>query len=59
MAELKTKQNTASVLDFINSFEDEQKRKDSLELLKLFEGVTGEKAKMWGKFNSWLWAIPL
>jgi hypothetical protein len=48
MAELKTKVNDASVLDFINSVEDEQKRKDSLELLSIFEKITGEKAKMWG-----------
>lgn len=48
MAELKTKVNDASVTDFINSVEDEQKRKDAFELLKMFESVTKEKAKMWG-----------
>ncbi len=48
MSELKTKPNNASVLDFINSVDDESKRKDSLELLKIFEEITGEKAKMWG-----------
>lgn len=48
MAEPKTQKNDASVLDFINSVEDEGKRNDSLELLKIFEQVTGEKAVMWG-----------
>lgn len=48
MAELKTKVNDASVLDFINRVDDEVKRKDSLMLLKMFEETTGEKAKMWG-----------
>lgn len=48
MAELKTKVNNASVNDFLNSVPDDQKRKDSFVLLRLFEKVTGEKAKMWG-----------
>ena len=49
MAELKTKQTKASVREFINSFADsEQKRKDSFELLKLMQDLTGHKPKMWG-----------
>lgn len=49
MAELKTKQTNASVKDFVNSFADtEQKRKDSFELIKLMQQVTGHKPKMWG-----------
>ena len=48
MAELKTKQNNASVKDFINSVEDKQKIKDANQLLKMFIEVTGEKPKMWG-----------
>lgn len=49
MAELKTKQNNANVREFITSFTDnEQKRKDSFELLKIMQDVTGNKAKMWG-----------
>ncbi len=48
MAELKTQKNNASVEDFIKSVEDENKRNDSLTLLKLFEKITGEKAVMWG-----------
>ena len=34
-AEVKTKVNEASVTDFLNTVEDEQKRKDSFEILKL------------------------
>lgn len=48
MAEIKTKVTKASVKDFIASVTDETKRQDSLVLLKLFEKITGEKAKMWG-----------
>lgn len=48
MAELKTKVTSASVTDFLNTIEDEQKRADSFALLKIFEEVTGEKPKMWG-----------
>lgn len=49
MADLKTKKNEASVTDFLNSIEDEQKRKDSFELLQLIEEITGDRATMWGK----------
>ncbi len=48
MAEPKTQKNNASVTDFIDSVEDEQKRKDAHELLKIFEKITGEKPTMWG-----------
>ncbi|MBE0676057.1 MAG: DUF1801 domain-containing protein [Bacteroidales bacterium] len=49
MAELKTKQTTADVSDFILSFADtEQKRNDSFELLDFFMEVTGFEPRMWG-----------
>ena len=48
MAEPKTKENDANVEDFIKSVKDEQKIKDSFQLLKLFVEETGEKPKMWG-----------
>lgn len=48
MAELKTKLNDSSVEDFLNAIEDEQKRTDSFELLKMMEEISGEPAKMWG-----------
>lgn len=47
-AELKTKVNDANVTDFLNSIEDEQKRKDSLEIARIMEQITKEKPKMWG-----------
>lgn len=49
MAELKTKQTDADVINFINSFVDsEQKRKDSFELLDLMKKWTGFEPRMWG-----------
>ena len=48
MAELKTKKNRGSVHEFIKSVDDEQKRKDSKELLKIFRSATGERPVMWG-----------
>jgi hypothetical protein len=47
--ELKTKQTTADVIGFINSFaETEQKPRDSLELLNLMKDWTGFEPKIWG-----------
>jgi hypothetical protein len=48
MAENKTKPTSASVEDFINSVQDEQKRKDSFVLLEIMKKATGEDPKMWG-----------
>ena len=49
MAELNTKQTNADVHNFINSFADnEQKRIDSFELLKLIQDLTGFEPRMWG-----------
>lgn len=48
MAELKTKVNAASVEDFLNSIADENKRKDSFALLKLYRKITKMEPKMWG-----------
>jgi hypothetical protein len=48
LAQLKTKQNAASVKDFIATLPDEQKRKDCLTLIKLMEKASKEKPKMWG-----------
>jgi hypothetical protein len=47
-AEVKTKVNDASVADFLNSVVDEQKRKDSFEILKIMKQITKEEPKMWG-----------
>ena len=48
LAEVKTKENDASVMDFINSVENEQKRKDSLLVLDMMQKATNEQPKMWG-----------
>jgi len=48
LAEIKTKPTSLSVDDFINSITDEQKRKDSLVILKLMEKAMKVKPKMWG-----------
>ena len=48
LAEIKTKQTSESVEDFINSVKEEQKRKDSFVLLEMMKKASGEDAKMWG-----------
>ena len=48
MAEPKTKPNDASVEKFLNSVEDEQKKKDSFRVLDIMEEITGAPARMWG-----------
>lgn len=47
-AELKTKVNDASVVKFLESVTDEQKRNDSFEIVKLMQQITKEEPKMWG-----------
>lgn len=48
MAEIKTKETSASVEDFINSIKDETKRKDSFVLLEMMKKASGHEPKMWG-----------
>jgi hypothetical protein len=48
LVEIKTKENDSSVEDFLNTINGDQKRKDSLLLLKLIQKITKEKPKMWG-----------
>lgn len=48
MAELKTKVTDANVEDFINSVENERRRKDGLKLLEIYKRVIGLEPKMWG-----------
>jgi len=48
LAEIKTKENSASVDSFLSSIAEEQKRKDSQVILKMMEKATKEKPKMWG-----------
>jgi hypothetical protein len=48
MAENKTKATRLSVTAFLGSLPDPATRADAKELIKLMEGATGEKPKMWG-----------
>jgi len=48
LADIKTKQTSASVEDFINTVKDEQKRKDSFAILEMMKKASGEEPKMWG-----------
>lgn len=49
MAEIKTKQTNADVFEFIESFANsDQKKKDSYELIKLMQSISGFEPKMWG-----------
>ena len=48
LVEIKTKPTTASVEDFINNVEGEQKRKDSFVILEMMKKATGEEPKLWG-----------
>ena len=48
VAEIKTKQTKANVDDFINSVDNEQKRKDSITILNMMKKASGEEPKMWG-----------
>jgi hypothetical protein len=48
VAEIKTKETSASVEDFINSVKHEQKQKDSFVLMEMMKKATGDEAKIWG-----------
>lgn len=48
MSKLKTTVNKASVAAFLQSVDDEQKRKDCREVMALMKEVTGKRALMWG-----------
>jgi Domain of unknown function (DU1801) len=48
MAELKTKKNDASVQAFLETIQEENKRKDCEIILKIMKQVSKETPKMWG-----------
>ena len=48
LVEIKTKPTTASVENFINSLDDEQKRQDCFQILEMMRQATGEEPRMWG-----------
>ncbi|MBK7966160.1 MAG: DUF1801 domain-containing protein [Bacteroidetes bacterium] len=47
LVEIKTKPTVASVVDFINKIEDEQKRNDCFELINMMKKATGENPLLW------------
>jgi len=48
MAELKTKENRASVKKFLVGIDDDRRRKDCLAVLEIMRKVTGAEPRMWG-----------
>ncbi len=48
MQNQKTLPGDQSVLEFLHSVENEQRRNDSLTLLNIMQEVTGEDPKLWG-----------
>src|SRR5882757_2208058 len=48
MAKNKTTPNDQDVEQFLNSVDDERKRKDSFTILELMKQVTGREPRMWG-----------
>jgi hypothetical protein len=48
MAELKTKQNDASVEKFLNDVADDRKRNDCFTVLEIMKQATKSEPKMWG-----------
>ena len=48
MAELKTKPTTASVKAFLDTIDDDQRRKDCRTVASIMRSVTGAKPVMWG-----------
>jgi hypothetical protein len=48
MSDNKTTANDQDVELFLNTVEDEQKRKDSFTILELMKQVSGNEPKMWG-----------
>lgn len=48
MSENKTRKTDASVMDFIVTIANPQRRSDSEVLLELFQSETGEAPRMWG-----------
>jgi len=48
MAGNKTTENDNSVIDFLNTIDDDSKRSDCLKIMEIMTETTGFKAKMWG-----------
>ena len=48
MAELKTKRTDASVEEFLNGVDDEQRRRDCFRVLEIMKAATRTEPAMWG-----------
>lgn len=48
MSDMKTKLNDGDVFAFLNSVENEQRRKDSFIVLEMMKEISGKEPKMWG-----------
>lgn len=48
MADIKTTLTDQDVEQFLNTIEDEQKRKDSFTIMELMREASGSEPKMWG-----------
>jgi hypothetical protein len=48
MAELKTKKHAGDPIEFINTIENEVRKKDALTMLKMMETISECKPEMWG-----------
>ncbi len=46
---LKTQVNNTNVIDVLHAIEDDSKREQALQLLQLFQEVSGETPEMWGE----------
>ncbi len=49
MKENKTQKTQAEPIDFINSLDNEKRKKDALEVLNMMQEISGEKGNMWGE----------
>ena len=49
MAEIKTQQNEGDVDSFLNSVENERRRRDSFTIKEIMTRLSGEEPKMWGE----------
>lgn len=45
---MKTQKNSASVKEFLQTIEDDQKRKDTETVVKMMKKITKKQPKMWG-----------
>lgn len=48
MAELKTKQNDASIEAYLNAIDDPQRKMDCQKIHQMMQKVTGHEGSMWG-----------